>query len=68
MFGAHVRPSPATTSVRGDRRGQDGGGPAEARRGSSPGNRQPFIEMARAALRDLHARATTLGADTNVRA
>jgi AcrR family transcriptional regulator len=32
-------------------------------RWAAPENRQPFIEIARAALRDLQARATTLGTD-----
>jgi hypothetical protein len=32
-------------------------------RWAAPENRQPFIETARAALRDLQARATTLGTD-----
>ncbi len=36
-------------------------------RWAAPGNRQPFIEIAHAALRDLQARATTLGADADVR-
>jgi AcrR family transcriptional regulator len=33
-------------------------------RWAAPGNRQPFTEIAQAALRDLQACATTLGADT----
>ena len=37
-------------------------------RWAAPENRQPFTEIAHAALRDLQARATTLGADTAVRA
>jgi hypothetical protein len=37
-------------------------------RWAAPENRRPFIEIAHAALRDLQARATTLGADTDVRA
>jgi AcrR family transcriptional regulator len=35
---------------------------------AAPDNRQPFIEIAHAALRDLQARATTLGAGAEVRA
>jgi AcrR family transcriptional regulator len=34
-------------------------------RWASPGNGQPFTEVAHAALRDLQARAATLGADTD---
>ena len=41
--------------------------PAYAR-WAAPENRQPFIEIAHAALCDLQARATTLGADTDARA
>ena len=37
-------------------------------RWAAPDNRQPFTEIAHAALRDLQARATTLGTDTDVRA
>jgi AcrR family transcriptional regulator len=37
-------------------------------RWAAPENRLPFTEIAHAALRDLQARATTLGADTAVRA
>jgi uncharacterized protein (DUF2336 family) len=37
-------------------------------RWAAPENRQPFTEIAHAALRDLQARATTLGTDTDVRA
>jgi AcrR family transcriptional regulator len=37
-------------------------------RWAAPDNRQPFIEIARAALRDLQAGATTLGTDTEARA
>jgi AcrR family transcriptional regulator len=37
-------------------------------RWAAPDNRQPFNEIARAALRDLQARATTLGTATDVRA
>jgi AcrR family transcriptional regulator len=37
-------------------------------RWAEPENRQPFAELARAALRDLQARATTLGADAGARA
>ena len=37
-------------------------------RWAAPENRQTFTEIAHAALRDLQARATTLGADTAVRA
>jgi AcrR family transcriptional regulator len=37
-------------------------------RWAAPDNRQPFTEIAHAALRDLQARATTLGADAGVRA
>lgn len=37
-------------------------------RWAAPENREPFIEIAHAALRDLQARATTLGTDTDVRA
>jgi AcrR family transcriptional regulator len=36
-------------------------------RWAAPDNRQPFNEIARAALRDLQARATTLGTNTDVR-
>jgi AcrR family transcriptional regulator len=35
---------------------------------AAPENQQPFTEIAHAALRDLQARATTLGADAEVRA
>jgi hypothetical protein len=37
-------------------------------RWAAPDNRQPFNQIARAALRDLQARATTLGTNTDVRA
>ena len=37
-------------------------------RWAEPENRQPFSEIAHAALRDLQARATTLGADADARA
>src|SRR5215469_2145861 len=37
-------------------------------RWAAPENRQPFTEIAHAALRDLQARATTLGADADARA
>lgn len=37
-------------------------------RWAAPQNRQPFTEIADAALRDLQARAATLGADASVRA
>jgi AcrR family transcriptional regulator len=37
-------------------------------RWAAPDNRQPFTQIAHAALRDLQARATTLGTDTDVRA
>ena len=37
-------------------------------RWAAPDNRQPFTEIAHAALRDLQARATTLGTDIDVRA
>jgi AcrR family transcriptional regulator len=37
-------------------------------RWAAPDNRQPFTEIAHAALRDLQARATTLGTDSDVRA
>jgi AcrR family transcriptional regulator len=37
-------------------------------RWAAPENRQPFTEIAHAVLRDLQARAATLGADTAVRA
>jgi AcrR family transcriptional regulator len=37
-------------------------------RWAAPENRQPFTEIARAALRDLQARAATLGEDTALRA
>jgi AcrR family transcriptional regulator len=37
-------------------------------RWAAPGNPQPFSTIAHAALRDLQARATTLGADAGVRA
>jgi AcrR family transcriptional regulator len=37
-------------------------------RWAAPENRQPFTEIAHAALRDLQARATTLGTDTDVQA
>ena len=37
-------------------------------RWAAPENRRPFIEIVRAALRDLQARASTLGADADVRA
>ena len=37
-------------------------------RWAAPDNRQPFNEIAGAALRDLQARATTLGTNTDVRA
>jgi AcrR family transcriptional regulator len=36
-------------------------------RWAAPDNRQPFNEIAHAALRDLQARATTLGTNTDVR-
>jgi len=37
-------------------------------RWAAPGNRRPFSEIAREALRDLQARATALGADAGARA
>lgn len=37
-------------------------------RWAAPDNRQPFNQIARAALRDLQARATTLGTNTDIRA
>ena len=37
-------------------------------RWAAPDNRQPFTQIAHAALRDLQARATTLGTDSDVRA
>jgi uncharacterized protein (DUF2336 family) len=37
-------------------------------RWAAPETRQPFIELAHAALHDLQARATSLGTDTDVRA
>ncbi|HTS97874.1 MAG TPA: helix-turn-helix domain-containing protein [Streptosporangiaceae bacterium] len=37
-------------------------------RWAAPGNRQPFSDIAREALRDLQARATALGADAEARA
>jgi hypothetical protein len=37
-------------------------------RWAAPDNRQPFNEMAHAALQDLHARATTLHTNPDVRA
>jgi hypothetical protein len=37
-------------------------------RWAAPDNRQAFTHIAHAALRDLQARATTLGTDTDVRA
>jgi hypothetical protein len=37
-------------------------------RWAAPENRQPFSEIAHAALRDLQASATTLGAGADVRA
>jgi hypothetical protein len=37
-------------------------------RWAAPENQQPFTEIAHAALRDLQARATAIGADTAVRA
>jgi AcrR family transcriptional regulator len=37
-------------------------------RWAAPDNRRPFTQIAHAALRDLQARATTLGTDTDVRA
>jgi len=37
-------------------------------RWAAPDNRQPYTEIARAALRDLQARARTLGTDADVRA
>jgi hypothetical protein len=37
-------------------------------RWAAPDNRQPFAQIAHAALRDLQARATTLGTDSDVRA
>ena len=37
-------------------------------RWGAPENSQPFAEIARAALRELQASATTLGAETGVRA
>ena len=37
-------------------------------RWAAPDNRQPYTEIARAALRDLQVRATTLGTDAHVRA
>jgi hypothetical protein len=37
-------------------------------RWAAPDNRQPFTEIAHAVLRDLQARATTLGTATDVRA
>ncbi len=37
-------------------------------RWAAPDNRQPFTEIAHAALRDLRTRAATLGADADVRA
>jgi AcrR family transcriptional regulator len=36
-------------------------------RWAAPENRQPFTEIARAALHDLQARATTLGTDADIR-
>jgi AcrR family transcriptional regulator len=37
-------------------------------RWAAPDNRRPFTQIAHAALRDLQARATTLGTDTDIRA